>query len=98
MEERFPGVGEHVIACDEKSVDHDALITAVWGTRSSNPDGYPCINVVYVSDDENKRDEYGRQIDRHLTSLIHAKSMSAVHGRYWRFLDEERNAYVLPSV
>lgn len=85
-EQRTPRVGEPLIWTDAVGVDHDALATAVWTPT--------CINVVIVSSDESKTDQYGRQIERH-TSQTH-KSVNNVHGYYWRFPDEEKNPYVPP--
>ena len=31
----------------------------------------PCINLVVISDNENAQDQYGRQIDERLTSVVH---------------------------
>jgi hypothetical protein len=44
----------------------------------------PCINVVYVSEDETKRDPYGQQLER-LSSLQHFSNCCSMPkpGRYW---------------
>ena len=84
---RRPDVGEHVIYCDPKGIDHDALVTADWGK---------CINVVYVTKDASRHDQYGRQLDRSATSVADADSGFAVHGRYWRFPGEEKIPYNPP--
>jgi hypothetical protein len=76
-------VGGIVIWHDATGGAHKALVTAVWTPT--------CINVVFVSDDENKQDTYGRQIER-ATSCPHASVMN-VHGFYWRFEDEVPNGY-----
>lgn len=83
---RIPKLGESIVFCDPKGMDHDALITAVWSET--------CVNIVYVSSDENRKDSYGRQLERE-TSLVHV-SQSEVHGFYWRFHEEERNPYKAP--
>jgi hypothetical protein len=83
---RRPKVGEHVIFCDPKGIDHDALVTCDWGS---------CINVVFVTDDESKQDSYGRQIDRNATSVTDG-DRAGVHGRYWRFPEDARNEYHAP--
>lgn len=49
-------VGGRVVYCDEFARDHDALVTAVWGPN--------CVNVVFVTSDEDRKDQYGRQIMR----------------------------------
>jgi len=90
MSDRIPQLGESVIYCDPSGVDHDALFTAVWG---DTPDA--CCNVVFVSHDDSKTDSYGRQIERE-TSVEHV-SKSTVHGRYWRYADEPRNAFAAPT-
>ena len=84
---RAVNVKDHVIYHDEKGRSHQALVTAVHGP---NTDGsIPCINLVFVSGDETRQDQYGRQIER-LTSIVH-KSNSSAHGFYFRFEDEEPN-------
>lgn len=86
IEQRVPRVGNRVIWHESTGTAHEALITAVWGPT--------CINVVFVSGDENKQDNYGRQIER-ATSCNH-KSIMRLHGFYWRFEDEEPNLYTPP--
>lgn len=44
----------------------------------------PSINVVIISNDENKHDSYGRQIERHI-SVVHISNQYA-HGNYWKEL------------
>lgn len=80
-------VGGRVIWHDAKGQPHNALVTTVWSKD--------CLNVVFVSGDDTKKDGYGRQTE-HATSCQH-KSLSTVHGYYWRFEDEEPNPYVAPA-
>lgn len=75
-----PVLGQHVIYVDERSRDHDALVTAVWSET--------CVNCLFVSSDETKRDDYGRQIER--PSSVTKGGPTTAHGRYWRFVDDER--------
>lgn len=77
-----PQLRQVVVYTDPKGADHDALVTAVWSDT--------CINLVYVSDDESKRDDYGRQIQRQ-TSVTHASGPGQAHGNYWRFPGQEKN-------
>lgn len=84
---RKPYVGCHVIWTDAVGVDHDALCQCVWSDT--------CINLVFVSGDENRKDGYGRQIE-HQTSCTHVSNMG-VHGFYWRWSDEEKNGYTPPQ-
>lgn len=86
MEGRIPVVGEHVIYTNPVGIDHDALVTAVWGPV--------CINLVFVSSDKERGDSYGRQIERQ-TSMTYV-SQNKVHGFYWRFPGDEKNPYVPP--
>ena len=98
MEKRRPLACDHVIYHDEKGKPHKALVTCVFDQPNKAADDLsdlPCINVVYVSDDESRGDSYGRQIVRE-TSQVHKTSM-ATHGHYWRFPWEEANEYVAPS-
>ena len=67
-------VGDVVTFVDAVTVEHDALVTAVWSEN--------CINVVYVSDDETRTDTYGRQILRE-TSVSREGTFTA-HGRFFR--------------
>jgi hypothetical protein len=80
-------VGQHVIYTDEVAVDHDALVTAIWGPA--------CINVLYVSEHESKQDQYGRQIER--PSSVSHVSQTTAHGRYYRLVGEDKRP-VLPAV
>lgn len=86
MDERIPQIGQHVIFCDSKSVDHDALVTCVHTAE--------CVNLLIVSGDAEKKDNYGRQIERP-TSIRRMDSMMA-HGFYFRFPDEEKKPYNPP--
>lgn len=47
-----------------------------------------CCNLVYVTTDSMKRDDYGRQIERQ-SSVCHKSSMGGCHGRYWIRPDEK---------
>ena len=77
-------IGCHVIYTDEHFVDHSALVTAIWG----EPDARPCINLLCVCTDQDRQDQYGRQIER-TTSVVHANDNSA-GGLCWRFVEEDR--------
>jgi len=79
-------IGDAVIYHDEKSEAHNALVTVWWGPK--------CWNLLYISSNENEKDQYGRQIKRE-SSVTHA-SISGVHGRYFRFADEQANEYAAP--
>lgn len=83
-------VGDSIVFVDSHGVDHDALVTAVHGEAreiqmyGSNEKIWwePCINLVFVSTDENKTDPYGRQLERH-TSVGH-QSTSTAHGMFYK--------------
>lgn len=89
------GVRDAVIFVDSRGKEHDALVTAVHGVTpefaAQHPEYYkdfdfdaqrPSINLIIVSDDANKNDSYGRQVERHC-SVVHA-SVQAAHGMYWK--------------
>jgi len=79
--------GMHVKVVDEVGVVHDGLVTNCWG-NSEVEDGKagPTINVLFVTADTSKRDQYGDQIER-LSSCSHKRNSHAP-GRYWYFPDE----------
>jgi hypothetical protein len=77
--------GDHVIFSDSFGNDHAALVTS---TFSRGDDAEPGCNLVYVSADESRSDQYGRQIERS-TSAVH-KSSQPAYGMYWRWPDEEK--------
>lgn len=77
-------IGDAVIFTDAVSKEHKALVTAVWGSEHSQWE--PAINIVFVSDDEARTDQYGRQLERH-TSVVH-KTAQPAHGMFWRRLNE----------
>lgn len=76
MEERILEVGDVVTYRDEHGVDHNALVTVVHGNTAQS-----CINVVYLSEDETKRESWGRQVER--ASSVQRKSDVTAHGRYF---------------
>lgn len=78
MLHRAVHVGDHVIYVDHYGKARDALITAVWGQA----DQCPAINVVFVTNDEARKDQYGNQIERD-SSVVH-ESNQAAHGNYWK--------------
>lgn len=78
------GPGDPVRVVNETYEERMALVTAVHGAFGG--EYTPCINVVYVSADEGKRDPYGQQVER-MTSLQHysqGPSGMPRPGRYWR--------------
>lgn len=104
-----PHVGDVVIFTDAHGVDHNALVTAVFGEVTHFPkegesvevsarEGYRycCLNAVWVSGNEEKQDPYGRQIERDHTSIVHATYQPA-HGIYWRWPGEPKNPIVEPT-
>lgn len=79
--------GMAVKVVDEVGTLHDGLVTNNWGhTEVENGKAGPTINVLFVTADESKRDQYGDQIER-LSSCSH-KLNSHAPGRYWFFPDE----------
>jgi hypothetical protein len=74
-------IGQAVKVVDEHGVLHDGLCeNNHWGdTEPTGPATH--INVVFVSGDKGKRDDYGRQKE-HLSSCSHRDNSDAP-GRYW---------------
>ena len=73
--------GDIVAYVDEYGKSHNAILTNVWGGPN---DETPAVNLVWVTDDSTKHDQYGNQIERNI-SVVHKYNQSA-HGRYWEFL------------
>ncbi len=71
-------IGDVIRFVDPLSKEHNALITAVHENNE-----FPSINLVYVSDDENAHDQYGRQLAERQTSIVHESSQGA-RGFFWR--------------
>lgn len=71
-------VGDHVLFTDEYRRDHDALVTAVHG----DPYKTPAVNLLFVAKDEERTDQYGRQIERS-SSVVHIQNQSA-RAMCWR--------------
>lgn len=96
---RHPQVGDSVVCHDSKGKAHNALITCYFGQNVDEDVECKfeigCANLVWVSSDESRKDDYGRQTERQ-TSLVHKSSMPA-HGNYWRWPDEEPNPYQAPT-
>ncbi len=74
-------VGSHVRYVDQKGVERDALVQMVHTEM--------CVNLVFVSGDENRKDSYGRQV-QHETSVSHRSQMTGVPGFYWYDPKEEK--------
>ena len=73
-------IGDVVVYVDEKGQDHQALILAAWPGEYGSM--YPGLNLVMADPDENKHDQYGRQIWRE-SSVPHKDDQKAP-GKYWR--------------
>ena len=71
-------IGEAIKVVDEVGVQHDALCTTNWGNDTTEKN---TINVVFVSKDPAKRDQYGQQKE-HLSSCQH-RDVTTAPGRYW---------------
>lgn len=84
------GVGDTIVFHDPSGKQSDALVTCI---HSREPMG--CINLVTISKDESKTDQYGRQTERY-TSVGH-RNENWVHGMYWRFANEDPLPYKAPA-
>jgi hypothetical protein len=92
--ERTLKVGDPVIFTDEVRVDRFALVTCIHahGTFEEHVQRYgtpPCINLVFVSGDDAKRDDYGRQVERKTSITYRTPSQQVAGGFFYRFLDEQ---------
>lgn len=72
-------IGDVVEYVDEFAKPHLAIVTSKYIGAAAPA---PSINVVFVSDNENETDQYGRQIKRE-TSVV-PEANQAAHGRFWR--------------
>lgn len=79
-------IGDAVIYTDAYGVDRPALTTAVWGDVNSPYE--PAINLVFVSSDKDRTDQYGRQLERN-SSVVHQSAQPA-HGTFWRRVTEAK--------
>lgn len=93
-ERRQPRVGDSVIYHDPRGNPQNALITCVWGPYM--------INIVTVADDETKKDDYGRQIERKTSIPMigypfgQPNHESLAHDNYCRFPEEEPVPFKAP--
>lgn len=74
--------GDVVTYVDPRGVPRPALVTAVWGASPDTEDREVGVNLVFVSGDPERKDPYGRQVERE-TSVVHEDSQPA-HGNFWR--------------
>jgi hypothetical protein len=74
-------VGSHVRFVDQKGVERDALVQVAHTQQ--------CVNLVFVSGDEKRTDNYGRQV-QHETSVSHRTQMEGVPGFFWYDPKEEK--------
>ena len=95
-------IGESVIFYDEYAKPHEALVTNIWGERElvvmendkeiqqnlgkKRRTNEPGCNLLFVSSDEKKEDDYGRQIERQ-SSCIHVSGQAAP-GYAWSWPSE----------
>lgn len=84
-------LGDSIVFIDSLRRSIPALVQAVHGTpyEWGGKMCQPCINLIHLSQDENKIDQYGRQIE-HVTSLSHFATFGdQVVGMCWHFPEEE---------
>lgn len=94
--DQFPLVEDSIVFHDPNGKPHNAIATAIHGDKESfeKHGSVPCINLVFASGDQNKQDQYGRQLERE-SSVVHKSSHNA-HGNYWRWASEKPNP-VIPA-
>ena len=82
--------GTTVIFVDPLGVRRQALVTQ-WHCSDNREEWLrlqqeTCCNLVWVTNDEKRRDTYGQQLIRE-SSVVH-KSSQPAHGNYWCWPDE----------
>jgi hypothetical protein len=81
-------IGQHIKFVDPHGIARDALVTIWWdGMSGYSSKNEPGCNLVYVSEDPQANDQYGRQLAGRQTSVVH-KSAQPAHGNYWCWPDE----------
>jgi hypothetical protein len=85
-------VGQPVVFIDSIRRRIPALIQCIHGEAyvdggDKGKTHYPCVNIVFISQDPNRTDNYGRQIE-HVTSISHHANQHPCVGFCWHFPDE----------
>lgn len=112
MERAFK-VGCRVVFFDSYRRAHDALVTnwfhggpdgqtleeytAEKQSKQISPVYIPCCNVVYVSDDKDKSDPYGRQLERQTSCSYGRQQGTPFLGVCWAWPDEAAEASELAA-
>jgi hypothetical protein len=86
-------VGQAVKFVDTKRRTRDALVTCIHGVGGDltfegfkeKHGQYPCINVVAVVPDDERKDPYGNQTE-HASSVTYRNPSSEVAGGYFYFI------------
>lgn len=81
--------GNHVKFVDEKRRTRDALVTHVHVNNTVEEHvklygTYPCINVVLVVEQEDRKDPYGQQTE-HKSSVVYKNPSAEVAGGYFYY-------------
>jgi hypothetical protein len=90
-------IGQVIKFVDSKRRERDALVTYIHlGTETDietfkeKYGSYPCINLVAVTCDEDRKDPYGQQTE-HATSVSYWNAAYAAAGGYfYRFYSENQ--------
>lgn len=75
MQENKIKIGDSVTFIDSFRKENPALVTAVWSPN--------CINLVVVSNDSDKTDTYGRQIERYTSVNNKSCQGEVIYGMVW---------------
>lgn len=88
-------IGQAVKFVDEKRRSRDALVTHIHNGSGLSMEefkatygGYPCINLVAVMLEEDRKDPYGQQTE-HRSSVVYKTPASEVAGGYFYYLPGE---------
>jgi hypothetical protein len=93
-------VGDVVKYVDQKRRVRDALVTCIhMGGLANNIEefkeksgSFPCINVVVVMCEEDRKDPYGTQTEHASSVQYYNAASAAAGGFYYRFYSEDLTA------
>jgi hypothetical protein len=89
-------VGAHVVFITSDRRRVNALVEVVHAGAANAEEhrekygSWPCINVLYISPDADKQDQYGRQKER-ASSVSHGFQQGVPRGYCWLWASEAEN-------
>lgn len=76
-------VGDAVVFIDQHRREVNSIVQALHGSE----DYISCINIVHLSQNPDKDDQYGRQTE-HTTSLSYCGDFEVCVGNCWRYPED----------